>query len=185
MTRRTWSLVVASAIVAIVLPKVIDLPKVLLWNPSPSAPIGLYHLRPTGTLQVADLVVVDLPEPLARFVIGRGYLPAGIPLVKRVVGLPGQTVCRIHHAITIDGVEIGAALETDRLGRPMPVWQGCRRIAADEVFLMNQDVENSLDGRYFGPIPVSSIRGAAVPVWTSSERIGRERWRVNTDRTSH
>ena len=181
MTLRTWSLVAASAIVAIALPKVVDLPKILLWNPSPSAPIGLYHLRPTGTLQVADLVVVDLPEPLARFVIGRGYLPAGIPLLKRVVGLPGQTVCRSHRAITIDGVEIGAALETDRLGRPMPVWQGCRRIAADEVFLMNRDVENSLDGRYFGPIPASSIRGAAVPVWTSNERIGRERWRVNTE----
>jgi conjugative transfer signal peptidase TraF len=181
MTLRTWSLVAASAIVAIALPKVVDLPKVLLWNPSPSVPIGLYHLRPTGTLQVADLVVVDLPEPLAQFVIGRGYLPAGIPLLKRVVGLPGQIVCRSHRAITIDSVEIGAALETDRLGRPMPVWQGCRRIAADEVFLMNQDVENSLDGRYFGPIAVSSIRGAAVPLWTDGERIGRDRRPANTE----
>jgi conjugative transfer signal peptidase TraF len=181
MTQRKWSLVAASAIVALALPKVVDLPKILLWNPSPSAPIGLYHLRPTGTLQVDDLVVVDLPEPLARFVIGRGYLPAGIPLLKRVVGLPGQTVCRIHRTITVDGVEIGAALETDRLGRPMPVWQGCRRIAADEVFLMNRDVENSLDGRYFGPIPVSSIRGAAMPLWTDGERVGRDRWRVNTE----
>lgn len=181
MTLRTWSLIAASAIIAIALPKVVDLPKVLLWNPSPSAPIGLYHLRPTGNLQVNDLVVVDLPETLARFVTGRGYLPAGIPLLKRVVGLPGQTVCRIHRAITIDGVEIGAALETDQLGRPMPVWQGCRRIAADEVFLMNQDVKNSLDGRYFGPIPISSVRGAAVPVWTGGERIGPDRWRVNSE----
>ena len=181
MTLRTWSLVAASAIAAIALPKVVDLPKILLWNPSPSAPIGLYHLRPTGTLQVADLVVVDLPEPLARFVIGRGYLPAGIPLLKRVVGLPGQTVCRMERTITVDGVEFGTALKRDSFGRPMPVWQGCRRIAADEIFLMNRDVENSLDGRYFGPIPVSSIRGAAMPLWTDGERVGRDRWRVNTE----
>jgi conjugative transfer signal peptidase TraF len=181
MTQRKWSLVAASAIVALALPKVVDLPKILLWNPSPSAPIGLYHVRSADNLQVADLVVVDLPEPLARFVTRRGYLPAGIPLLKRVIGLPGQTVCRIHRTITVDGVEIGAALETDRLGCPMPVWQGCRRIAADEVFLMNRDVENSLDGRYFGPIPASSIRGAAVPLWTGGERIGSDRWRVNTE----
>jgi conjugative transfer signal peptidase TraF len=181
MMRRTWSLIAASAIAATALSAVFGLPTVLLWNPSPSAPIGLYRVRPADNLQVNDLVLVDLPEPLARFVTGRGYLPTGIPLLKRVVGLPGQTVCRIHRAITVDGVQIGAALETDRLGRPMPVWQGCRRIAADEIFLMNRDVENSLDGRYFGPIPISSICGAAVPVWTSSERIGRERWRVNTE----
>jgi conjugative transfer signal peptidase TraF len=181
MTRRKWSLIAASAIVAIAFPAVVSPPKVLLWNSSPSAPIGLYLVRPADNLQVVDLVVVDLPEPLARFVTGRGYLPAGIPLLKRVVGLPGQTVCRIHRTITVDGVEIGAALETDRLGRPMPVWQGCRRIAADEVFLMNRDVENSLDGRYFGPIPVSSIRGAAMPLWTDGERVSRDRWRVNTE----
>jgi conjugative transfer signal peptidase TraF len=181
MTRRKWSLVAASAIVALALPKVVDLPKILLWNPSPSAPIGLYNVRPADNLQVADLVVVDLPEPLMRFVTLRGYLPPGIPLLKRVVGLPGHIVCRIRRSITVDGIEMGAALETDRLGRPMPVWQGCRRIAADEVFLMNRDVENSLDGRYFGPIPVSSIRGAAMPLWTDGERVSRNRWRVNTE----
>jgi conjugative transfer signal peptidase TraF len=181
MTRRTWSLVAASAVVAIALPKVVDLPKILLWNPSPSAPIGLYHVRPADNLQVADLVVVDLPEQLARFVTGRGYLPTGIPLLKRVVGLPGQTVCRIHRAITVDGVQIGAALETDRLGRPMPVWQGCRRIAESEIFLMNRDVKNSLDGRYFGPIPASSIRGAAVPLRTNEDGTGHYRWQARPD----
>ena len=181
MTLRTWSLIAASAVVAIALPKVVDLPKILLWNPSPSAPIGLYQVRPADNLHVADLVVIDLPEPLARFVVGRGYLPAGIPLLKRVVGLPDHIVCRIRRTITVDGVEMGAALETDRLGRLMPVWQGCRRIAADEVFLMNRDVEDSLDGRYFGPIPVSSIRGAAMPLWTDGERVGRDRWRANTE----
>src|SRR5207249_9515166 len=41
----------------------------------------------------------------------------------------------------------------DRRGRPLPVWQGCRAIAQDEVSLMNWNEPASLDGRYFGPIP--------------------------------
>ena len=58
-----------------------------------------------------------------------------------------------------------AALDDDHIGRPLPVWQGCRLIAAGEVFLMNVDVAASLDGRYFGPLPDTTIVGRADPVW--------------------
>jgi type IV secretory pathway protease TraF len=61
---------------------------------------------------------------------------------------------------------MGVALERDRFDRPMPVWQGCRLIAAHKIFLMNTDAPTSLDGRYFGPMPSSSILGAAVLLWT-------------------
>lgn len=180
MTRRTWFLIGVAAISAIAVPALIDFPKTLIWNASPSAPIGFYQVRPIDELEVPDLVVVDAPEPLERFVTERGYLPPDIPLLKRVVALPGQTVCRIDRTITVDDVEIGDALERDSFGRSMPVWRGCRRIAADEIFLMNWDVENSLDGRYFGPIPASSILGSAVPLWTDEDGTGRYRWRVRT-----
>src|SRR3546814_1731922 len=85
-------------------------------------------------------------------------LPPGVPLLKRVLGLPGQKVCRVGRTITVDRVAMGQARETDRLGRAMPDWQGCRRIADGEVFLMNWSVPDSLDGRYFGPLPASSDR---------------------------
>ena len=88
-----------------------------------------------------------------------------MPLLKRVLALPGQTVCRIGRTITVDRIEIGDALDRDRTGRELPVWHGCRRIAGDEIFLMNADVRDSLDGRYFGPIPGQRrhrSRGAAL-----------------------
>lgn len=173
MTRRTWFLVGTAAIGAIAVPALVDFPTTVIWNASPSAPIGLYQVQPVGELEVPDLVAVDAPEPLERFVTERGYLPPEIPLLKRVIGLPGQTVCRLNRTITVDGVEMGVALERDSFGRPMPVWQGCERIAPDEIFLMNCDVENSLDGRYFGPIPASSILGRAVPLWTDEDSAGR------------
>ncbi|RVA02060.1 S26 family signal peptidase, partial [Mesorhizobium sp. M7A.F.Ca.US.001.02.1.1] len=41
---------------------------------------------------------------------------------------------------------------------------GCRVISDGEVFLMNRDAADSFDGRYFGPLPLTSVIGRAVPV---------------------
>jgi len=53
--------------------------------------------------------------------------------------------------------------------RPLPVWQGCRIIGEDEIFVMNWQSEDSLDGRYFGPLPASAVIGRVVPVWAHEE----------------
>lgn len=158
----------------------IETPKKLIWNASASAPIGLYSVEPADRLEVTDLVAVDAPDPLARFLAERGYLPPGVPLMKRIAGLPGQQVCRLKSAITVDGIAMGEALERDRRGRDLPVWQGCRRIADGDVFLMNWEIQDSFDGRYFGPLPMSSIIGRAVPLWTDEDGSGRYEWRAPT-----
>jgi type IV secretory pathway protease TraF len=56
------------------------------------------------------------------------YLPRGVPLLKPILALDGQTVCRVGPLITIDGREMGIARDKDRSGRPLPSWQGCRVI---------------------------------------------------------
>jgi len=140
-----------------------------LWNASESLPIGLYRLRPAGGLAVTDLVAVLPPEPLATLLADGHYLPRGIPLLKRVLGLPGQTVCRAELTISIDKLEMGVAREHDSRGRPLPVWQGCRVVRSGEVFLMNWDEPASLDSRYFGPLPFAAIVGRADPIWTFEE----------------
>jgi type IV secretory pathway protease TraF len=119
--------------------------------------------------RITELVAVRPPEPLARFLGANGYLPIGVPMLKRVLALPGQTVCRTGLTIFVDGIEMGEALECDGRGRLLPVWQGCRAIARDAIFLMNWQSADSLDGRYFGPIPRSTVIGQALPVWTSEE----------------
>jgi type IV secretory pathway protease TraF len=90
-------------------------------------------------------------------------------MLKRVLALPGQTVCRKGLMISVDAIEMGEALSRDRRGRPLPVWQGCRVVGADELFLMNWQSEDSLDGRYFGFVPNSSVIGKALPVWTREQ----------------
>jgi conjugative transfer signal peptidase TraF len=137
----------------------------LLWNASASVPIGLYGVEPASKLAVADLVVAAAPQRLATVFAERGYLPLGLPLIKRILALQGQSVCRTALLITVDGKAVGTALAQDSRGRALPVWQGCRLIARDQVFLMNRDEAASLDGRYFGPIPVTAIVGRALPLW--------------------
>ena len=112
----------------------------------------------------------------------RGRLPAERrAALEAVLALPGQTVCRTGAVVTVDGVDVGEARDRDRLGRPLPIWSGCRTLRPDEVFLMNPTVQDSLDGRYFGPFPVASIVARAVPIWTDEEGDGRFVWRAAVD----
>lgn len=170
MTGRATTLLLTAGAAALALSTTAAKPaKRYLWNASNSVPVGLYGLQPTGDLTVTQLVAVQPPEPLATFLSERGYLPRGVPMLKRVLALPGRTVCREHLTITVDNVATGQARDRDSRGRPLPVWQGCRVIADDEVFLMNWQSVDSLDGRYFGVLPTAAIIGRAEPLWTRGE----------------
>ncbi len=140
-----------------------------IWNASNSVPIGLYRVQPVTRLTVTELVAVQPPDLLAAFLDLNGYLPNGVPMLKRVLALPGQTVCRNGAMVAVDGIDVGEAYERDRRGRPLPVWHGCRVIADGDVFVMNWQSADSLDGRYFGPLPDSAVIGRVVPVWTDEE----------------
>ena len=151
-----------------------------IWNLTPSVPLGLYRVQPPDRLHATMLVVARPPEPLATTLADGGYLPRGVPLLKRIFALAGQTVCRVGVEITVDGIAASPARERDLRGHPLPVWQGCRVIATDEVFLMNWDEPDSLDSRYFGPLPRSAVVAHAVPVWTDEGGDGRFAWRAPT-----
>lgn len=169
MKRPVILLLAAMGLASLAAPSVVVLPAWLIWNASASVPLGLYRVeRPTG-LEIGDLVAVMPPEPLAAFMVTRGYIGADVPLLKQVAALPGQRVCRSGATITVDGVALGEALPRDRLGRDLPDWQGCRLLQDGEIFLMNREVRDSLDGRYFGPLPADAVIGMARPIWVTSE----------------
>jgi conjugative transfer signal peptidase TraF len=170
MTGRATTLLLTAGAAALALSTIAAMPaKRYVWNASGSVPVGLYRLQPTGELFVTQLVAAQPPEPLVTFLADNSYLPRGVPMLKRVLALPGQTVCRDGLAITVDNIAAGEARNRDSRGRPLPVWQGCRVIAAGEVFLMNWQSADSLDGRYFGVLPTTAIVGRAKPLWTSGE----------------
>lgn len=137
-----------------------------IWNASASVPIGLYRIEPADRIDVADLVAVIPPGELADFLAERGYLPRGVPLIKRVLALPGAKVCRNGTTIIAYDHAYGEARERDGFGRALPLWRGCRVIAEGELFLMNWDAADSFDGRYFGPLPANTVIGRAIAAWT-------------------
>lgn len=151
-----------------------------IWNASASVPVGLYRIVRAERIEVTDLAVVMPPDDLASFLDQRSYLPRGVPLIKRVLALRGTTVCRSGSAIVAYGMTYGEARAQDTRGRPLPVWQGCRRLGDAEAFFMNWDSPDSFDSRYFGPLPLSTVVGRAIPLWTDEEGVGRFKWRAPT-----
>ncbi len=136
-----------------------------MWNPSASAPVGLYRVTAVPP-RPGELALVRPGPVLGTWLAGRGYLAPRTPLLKHVAAGPGQTVCRRGALIRIDGRVAGRARTRDRRGRPLPAWTGCRRLGASEVFLLNPAAD-SLDGRYFGPTPGAQLIGRARPVFVA------------------
>ena len=138
----------------------------LLYNPSESAPRGWYAFRPARMYPVGVLVVAHLPEGAARLANERHFLPATVPLLKRVAAVSGERVCERDGVVTINGQVAARARSRDGAGRLLTPWTGCRVLAQDELFLLNRDSSSSFDARYFGPIHRSSVIGWAIPIWT-------------------
>lgn len=137
----------------------------LVWNATASVPLGFYY-RVSGEVRRGDLVLARPPAEAAHLAAERGYLPAGVPLIKRIAALAGDEICGLGASVTINGQVAAVRLAADAWGRTLPAWQGCRRLGAGEVFLLMEGVSGSFDGRYFGPVSVSAVIGRLVPLWT-------------------
>ena len=145
----------------------------LVYNPSDSVAVGWYRVEPLHghpgslprPLSVGSIVLTRLPADAAALAAQRGYLPAHVPLLKRVGAVAPQHVCTVARQVRIDGVPAAAALPVDRLGRPLPSWQHCRPLAEGELFLLSVTNPASFDSRYFGPVSVSAVIGVAHPLW--------------------
>jgi len=136
----------------------------LVWNASASAPIGLYGVLP-GKPASGDLVLVRTPDPARQLAAERGYLPLNVPLVKRVAALDGDTVCAADDVISVNGRVVAERLARDRLGHPLPSWNGCTLLHSGEAFLLMEGRTDSFDSRYFGPVPTAAIIGRLAPLW--------------------
>src|SRR3546814_12618270 len=73
-------------------------------------------------------------------------------------------------------LRVAIAKSHDRMGRPLPSWQGCHRVRTDELFLLNP-APDSLDGRYFGALPAAGLIGTAHPILTRDAPDQPLRWR--------
>lgn len=103
------------------------------------------------------------------------YEDKGYNVVKRVVGLPGDTVQLVHGDLYVtdrNGLNVGGY---DRLGNPLPIDEdfiyhkgysnfGPYTVPEGEYFLMGDNRTNSLDSRDKGPVKRSEIIGKVEAV---------------------
>jgi signal peptidase I len=101
-----------------------------------------------------DVIVFEPPE---------GYRENGpdIPFIKRVIGVPGDTVEIRDGAVWVNGVELDEPYVY--AGQPTTAWteQTSWVIAKDQYFVLGDHRAASQDSRVFGPIPRSSVIGRA------------------------
>jgi signal peptidase I len=95
-------------------------------------------------------------------------------LVKRVIGLPGQTISLSHGHVVIDGKELRepylpSSIRDSTLPGPSGTAYNLTKpyvIPANHYFMMGDNRTDSCDSRYWGPIDRNSIVGKVdVRVW--------------------
>jgi len=166
--RLAWLPATAAGVLAAVAGLVFDPDARLIWNRTGSAPIGLYGLSDDPFTRGA-WVIVSARSGEADWAAARGYVGRDWPLIKRIAGLSGDEICRESSAVFVRGIHVAEALNADTLGRELPVWEGCKVLEADEVFLLNPH-PRSIDGRYFGPIKIGDLGGTLVLLWSPDGR---------------
>lgn len=155
-----------SAGIALVMAAFLPKHPLLIWNASPSVPIGLYRIA-HGFPRIDDLVLAQLTGPMARLADRRGYLPRSAHLLKPVAAVAGDRVCRFGTHVFVRGRLAALARAKDNIGRHMPAWHSCRTIQSGELFLLAEDAA-SFDSRYFGPVRPEYLAGRAVLLWPRS-----------------
>jgi signal peptidase I len=138
--------------------------------------VGSY-IVPSGsmlpTLQIGDRIVVDkLSSTIHRgdIVVFRrapGDHDAQYPiLVKRVIGLPGETISSVGDTVLIDGRPLAEpwvpklAGACDETAESVPV----TRIPAGQYFVMGDCRAASSDSRDWGTVPLANIVGKVTAV---------------------
>jgi len=137
----------------------------LVWNASASAPVGLYGVTPDAAIESGDMVIARVPDPWRMLAAQRRYIPANVPLVKRVAAAAGDEVCALGQEVFVNGRHVAERRFADTAGRPMPSWSGCVRLRGGQLFLLMTDSPMSFDGRYFGVIDGRQVVGKARLLW--------------------
>jgi signal peptidase I len=126
-------------------------------------------LLPMGTVNRGDVIVFKYPEEPER------------DYIKRVIGLPGETLELKGKKISINGQPLDEPyvhfLEAPRVGEDnhettsLDVREryGPVTVPPDQYFVMGDNRDNSQDSRYWGFLPRNHIKGKALLIYWSYE----------------
>jgi signal peptidase I len=96
---------------------------------------------------------------------------AGGTFVKRIIGLPGDTVTVLGDGqVRINGKKLDESgyIENDRLGGESGTW----KVPDGDIFVMGDNRRQSCDSRVWGPLPKSELIGKVFAIYWPPRRIG-------------
>lgn len=133
-------------------------------NPSRSIPIGIYVPDPTP-IHVGSLVWFRPPLAISKYIKSLGtevsskYEWAFNGFTKPVIAMTGDTICEdpFTRRFSVNGRELGVALATNSTGVELPTFIGCHKLQ-DEVAVYSDEIDDSLDSRYYGAIKMTEVR---------------------------
>lgn len=125
------------------------------------------------TLRSGDMVLLtkDYPVPRRGDIVFTRVTEQGEPveIVKRVIGLPGDTVEVRKDVAVVNGIP-----EPQRGQVVMPAFAvsvESYRIPEGYLYLMGDNRAESEDSRYTGPAPISGVMGRVVAVYAPINRV--------------
>lgn len=139
----------------------------------------------TGEPERGDVVVFRLPSD------------PGVNYIKRVIGLPGDTIVYRDHRLTINGelvdldpaaappefIEtLGERVHSILINQPLSqASDGVYEVPEGHYFMMGDNRDNSRDSRYIDAIPETHLVGEAVRIWMHMDGLSWPRWsRIGT-----
>ncbi len=118
-----------------------------------------------GAPQRGDLVVFHFPQADDR------------AFLKRVVGLPGDTVTERAGRIWVNGAPVAGSPGAPRDPTASPAHPPMQ-IPAGEYFVLGDNPGSSLDSRVWGPVTASDVVGKVLAiVWSQGAHWWQIRWR--------
>ena len=87
---------------------------------------------------------------------------AGTPYIKRVIGLPGETIDLVDGVVSVNGVPIDEPYTYRDGGGDGAGESGHWVLGEAELLVFGDHRSNSSDSRAYGPIPATSVIGRAV-----------------------
>jgi signal peptidase I len=140
-----------------------------------------------NTLLIGDRVLVDriswrFSDPSRQDIVVFHPPFAGPVLIKRIIGMPGDTVSLKDGSVYINGKKLDEPYVRQVNGKPVPSepfdnglpWslQTPYKVPAGEYFVMGDNRIDSGDSREFGPVARAQLVGKAFARYWPPDRIG-------------
>jgi len=103
---------------------------------------------------------------------------AGREFVKRVIGLPGETIELRRKRVFVDGQPLAEPYVQHVDPNVVPDRDDFapHKIPSGTLFVLGDNRDDSNDSRFMGPVPIARVKGRARVLYWSSDSTGRVRW---------